>query len=111
MTKQCIKLLDFGLAKQNAPLRETDPTVTEKSKIGRDASLHVAGSRSHDHPSTVRSPANRQQPILPGRRCAALKRSCGYPRARVDFFVLSSIVGKDATPTSSLMRLPTPLKV
>jgi hypothetical protein len=33
VTKQGIKLLDFGLAKQSTPLNETDPTVTEKGQI------------------------------------------------------------------------------
>jgi hypothetical protein len=32
-TKQGIKLLDFGLVKQNAPLAETESTVTEKGQI------------------------------------------------------------------------------
>ena len=33
MTKQGIKLLDFGLAKRNSPLGETDATVTEQGQI------------------------------------------------------------------------------
>jgi serine/threonine protein kinase len=33
VTKQGIKLLDFGLVKQNAPLAETDTTLTEKGEI------------------------------------------------------------------------------
>ena len=48
ITKQGIKLLDFGLAKQTGPVKEADATVTQgltgQGQIFGHAAIHVAGA-------------------------------------------------------------------